>query len=256
MRAYLVDDEPLALKRLARLLQAARQVEIVGTSTDPLEAVAGIQQQQPDVVFLDIQMPEMSGFEVLAKLDPQPFVVFTTAHDAFALKAFEVNSVDYLLKPIEKPKLERALSKLERMLNGNDAKPDIRALLHQLAVYAGNQVRSRYLERLPSRLGDHLELVDIRRVTHFFASEKLTFAATPGKNYVVDFTIQELEDKLDPTQFARIHRSTIVALKNVQELHSWFAGRMRIRLSDERHTELDVARDRLKALKEKLGLMD
>jgi two-component system, LytTR family, response regulator len=254
MRAYLVDDEPLAIKRLSRLLNATRRVEIVGTSTDPLEAVAGIQKHQPDVVFLDIQMPEMSGFDVLAKLDPQPFVVFTTAHDAFALKAFEVNSVDYLLKPIEKPLLERALNKLERMRNGNNAKPDIRALLHEVAASMGNLARSGFLERLPSRLGDRVELVDIRRVTHFFANEKLTFAATPGKNYVVNFTIQALEDKLDPANFVRIHRSTIVALKNIQELHPWFAGRMRIRLNDERHTDLDVARDRVKALKEKLGM--
>lgn len=254
MRAYLVDDELLAIKRLKRLLSATRQVEIVGSSTDPLEAVAEIQQQRPDVVFLDIQMPELTGFDVLAKLDPQPLVVFTTAYEEFALKAFEVNSVDYLLKPIEKPRLERALMKLERMRNATEVKPDIGALLRQLAASAGNLARPGFLERLPSRLGDHVEFIDINRVTHFYASEKLTFAATPGKNYVVDFTIQELEGRLNPEQFIRIHRSTIVALKHVQQLHSWFAGRMKIRLNDDRHTELDVARDRVKALKEKLGL--
>src|SRR5215472_702939 len=115
MRAYLVDDEPLAIRRLTRLLNSTRRVEIVGSSTDPVEAVAAIRQHRPDVVFLDIQMPEMSGFDVVAALDPQPFVVFTTAYDAFALQAFEVNSVDYLLKPIEAAKLERALRKLESL---------------------------------------------------------------------------------------------------------------------------------------------
>src|SRR5215467_16364941 len=98
MRVFLVDDEPLALKRLARMLNATGKVEITGTSSDPLEAVEAIQRIRPDVIFLDIQMPEMSGFDVLARVEPQPLVVFTTAHDQFALRAFEVNSIDYLLK--------------------------------------------------------------------------------------------------------------------------------------------------------------
>lgn len=251
MRAYLVDDELLAVKRLTRLLHASKRVEIVGSSTDPVQAITEIQETRPDVVFLDIQMPEISGFDVLARLDPQPFVVFTTAYDAFALQAFEVNSVDYLLKPVEKPKLDRALLKLERIHGAKDAQADLSRLWQQLAANFANAGR---LERLPSRLGDHVELVDLKRVTYFFASEKLTYAATPARNYVVDFTIQELENKLDPRQFVRIHRSTIVALKHVQELHHWFAGRMKLRLNDERRTELDVARDRVKALKEKLGL--
>jgi two-component system LytT family response regulator len=255
MRAYLVDDEPLAIKRLTHLLNAGKRVEIAGSSTDPLEAVAAIQRIRPDVIFLDIQMPEMSGFDVLAHLDPQPLVIFTTAFDEFALKAFEVNSVDYLLKPIEKSKLDRALRKLERMNNGSDAAPDLRRLLEQIAANAGRASPPDRMERLPSRLGDHVEFVDLKRVTHFFANEKLTYAATPAKNYVLDFTIQQLEERLDPNQFIRIHRSTIVALKNVHELHAWFAGKMKVRLNDERRTELNVARDRVKALKEKLGVI-
>lgn len=254
MRAYLVDDEPLAIQRLTRLLNATGRVAIVGSSTDPVEAIAAIRQHRPDVVFLDIQMPEMSGFDVLTALNPQPFVVFTTAYDAFALKAFEVNSVDYLLKPIEASKLQRALGKLERMQHDPGGQPELQDLLARLALEIGQRAPSAYPERLPSRLGDHVELVEVRRVTHFFAHDKLTYAVTPVKRYVVDLTIQELEDKLDPKQFVRIHRSSIVALKAVRELHSWFAGRMRVRLNDEPCTELDVARERVKTLKEKLGL--
>jgi two-component system, LytTR family, response regulator len=253
MRAFLVDDEPLALKRLARLLEANRYVEIVGTSTDPLEAVTAIQKARPDVVFLDIQMPEMTGFDVLAKLDPQPLVIFTTAHDQFALKAFEVNSIDYLLKPIEAPKLQRALRKLERIQAGAEARPEVQKLLDQIAATL-HKKSSTYLERLPSRMGERIELVEVARVTHFFAGDKLTYAATPAKNYVVDFTIQQLEEKLDPQQFVRIHRATIVAIRYIHELYPWFAGRMKLRLKDERHTELDVARDRVKTLKERMGI--
>jgi two-component system LytT family response regulator len=254
MRIFLVDDEPLALRRLARMLKAGQRVEIVGSESDPVLAVAAIREQQPDAVFLDIQMPELSGFEVLARLDPQPLVVFTTAHAEFALQAFAVNSIDYLLKPIEAPHLERALNKLERMLAGRDARPDIRSLIEQIVSGKHGPGSGEYLERLPSRIGERIELVDLAQVTHLFARDKLTFAATPSKNYVVDMTIQELEQKLAPQQFVRIHRSTIVALKAVLELHPWFAGGMRIRLKDAKKTELNVARDRVKMLKERLGL--
>jgi len=252
MRAFLVDDEPLALKRLARMLSATGRVEIAGTSTDPVEAVAAIQKVRPDVVFLDIQMPEMSGFDVLSKLSPQPLVVFTTAYEQFALQAFEVNSIDYLLKPIEGSKLDRALRKLESIQAGALARPEFHALLAQ--VSASIRGRSDSLERLPSRVGERIEFVDLARVTHFFAHEKLTYAATAGRNYVIDFSIQQLEEKLDPKKFVRIHRSTIVAIKYVHELYPWFAGRMKLRLKDERQTELDVARDRVKILKERLGI--
>jgi len=254
VRAFLVDDEPLAVRRLARMLTATGRVEIAGTSTDPVEAVAAIQKIRPDVIFLDIQMPEMNGFDVLAKLSPQPLVVFTTAYDRFALQAFDVNSIDYLLKPIEVPRLEQALSKLERIQAGALARPELHTLLTQLAAGIHGKGPFSYLERVPSRIGERIEFVELARVTHFFAHEKLTYAATPNKNYVVDFTIQELEQKLDPQKFVRIHRSTIVAIRYVHELYSWFAGRMKLRLKDEQRTELDVARDRVKTLKEKLGI--
>src|SRR5271170_5106126 len=118
MRAFLVDDEELALKRLSRMLEATGRVEIVGSGTDPVEALAAVLSAKPDVLFLDIEMPGMTGFEMLAKLDPQPVIVFTTAYDRYALQAFGVNSIDYLLKPIEQAQLERALDKIERMRGG------------------------------------------------------------------------------------------------------------------------------------------
>jgi len=236
------------------MLNASKRVQIVGTESDPVQAVAAIRKERPDAVFLDIQMPEMSGFEVLAKLDPQPLVVFTTAHDQFALQAFAVDSIDYLLKPIEAAHLERALNKLERMLAGRETRPDVRSLIEQITAGLRKQESTEYLERLPSRIGEKIELVELAQVTHLFARDKLTFAATPTRNYVVDLTIQELEQKLSPQQFVRIHRSTIVALKSVLELHPWFAGGMRILLKDEKRTELNVARDRVKVLKERLGL--
>lgn len=252
LRAYLVDDEPLALKRLARLLTQTGRVEIVGSSADPAQALEDLRQQSCDVLFTDIEMPDLSGFEMLSKLDPQPFVVFTTAYSQFALQAFEVHSVDYLLKPIDEKQLERALAKLDRVRGGMEPKPQLEKLLQQLAsAIPGKRA---YPARLPSRLGDRIEFVDVSRVTHFYANEKLTYAATPKKDYVVDSTIAELEDTLDPLKFVRIHRSTIVNLDFVRELYAWFSERMMVRINDGKDTELTVARDRVKTLKEKLGL--
>jgi two-component system LytT family response regulator len=246
MRAFLVDDEALALKRLQRMLAPGKRVQIVGTSTDPVEAVPAILEAKPDILFLDIEMPGMTGFEMLAHLQPQPWVVFTTAYDRYALEAFGVNSVDYLLKPIEAAQLDRALDKIER-LRGNGASPDVTELIRRLAPPS-------YPDRVASKVGEKIEFVDLDQVTHFFASDKLTFAATPAKNFAVDYSIQELEQKLDPGRFVRVHRATLVNVAHVQELHSWFAGGLMVRLKDPKHTELKVSRDRVRVLKERLGI--
>lgn len=247
MRAFLVDDEALALKRLQRMLAATKRVEVIGTSTDPVEAVPDILESKPDILFLDIEMPGMTGFEMLKHLKRQPWVVFTTAYDRYALEAFGVNSVDYLLKPIEAAHLERALDKIERLRGNAAAPPEMAELLRRLTVPS-------YPERIASKVGEKIEFVELQQVTHFFAADKLTYAATPLKNYAVDYSIQELEQKLDPGRFVRVHRATLVNVAHVQELHSWFAGGMMVRLKDPKHTELKVSRDRVRALKERLGI--
>jgi two-component system LytT family response regulator len=248
-RAYLVDDEPLALKRLSRLLEETGQFEIAGSTTDPEAALTflfcgdGI-----DVVFLDIQMPGMTGFELLAALPHQPAVIFTTAYDQYALKAFEVNSIDYLLKPVEREQLDRVVRKLERL--GTKGQPDLRALLGELAKSLQPEPAA---DRIATRTGDRIQFIDLARITHFFAQDKLTYAAAGGKDYCVDHTISQLEQKLARRNFVRIHRSTLVNVDWIQEVASWFAGGVLVRLKDDKRTELPVARDRVRALKEKLG---
>lgn len=254
MRAFLVDDETLALKRLQRMLAATKRVQIAGTSNDPVQAVPAILEAKPDILFLDIEMPGMTGFEMLSHLQPQPWVVFTTAYDRYALEAFGVNSVDYLLKPIEAAHLDRALDKIERLRGTATTPPGMTELIERLAAAAGAVRPLAYPDRVASKVGERIEFVELDQVTHFFASDKLTFAATAAKNYAVDYTIQELEQKLDPGRFVRVHRATVVNLAHVQELHSWFAGRMMVRLKDAKRTELSVSRDRVRALKERLGI--
>ena len=252
LRAYLVDDEPLALTRLARLLSETGRVEIVGSNSDPTKALAELSATPCDVVFADIEMPGLTGFEMLSKLNPQPLVVFTTAYSQYALQAFELHSVDYLVKPIDPRNLERALGKLERIQKGAEPRPSVEKLLLQLA--AALPTPRGFPARLPSRLGDKIEFVEVARVTHFFANEKLTYASTPKKDFVIDTTVTQLEETLDPAKFVRIHRSTIVNIDFVKELYSWFSERMMVRINDGKDTELTVARDRMKTLKDRLGL--
>ncbi len=255
MRACLVDDEPLALRRLARLLDATGRAEIAFSTSDPEAALAFLSRESIDVLFLDIQMPGMNGFELLAQLESQPFVIFTTAFDRYALQAFEVNSIDYLLKPIEPQQLERALNKLERLglstgrPGGNQ--PDFRTLVERLAEAL--RAPGTPPSRIASRVGDRVQFIELARVTHFFAEDKLTYAVAGSRNHVVDHSIAELEKKLEAAGFLRIHRSTLLNLQYVDEVVSWFAGRVLVRLKDEKRTELTVARDRVRALKNRLG---
>jgi two-component system LytT family response regulator len=248
IRAYIVDDERLAVQRLTRLLQATKRVEVIGDTIDPEGALEFLRANTVDVLFLDIQMPGLTGFELLERLDRDVTVVFTTAYDRYAIDAFGVNSVDYLLKPIEPERLDRALDKLERF--AGQARPDIRALARELAA---ELAPNRRLERIASRVGERTTVLDVARISHFSSKDKLTFGVVNGHEHVVDYTLTELEARLDARRFARIHRATIVNVSFVQELYPGIDGVL-VRLKDDKKTELSVARDRVRDLKERLGI--
>lgn len=252
IRAYIVDDERLAVQRLTRLLHETGRVQIAGSTTDPEEALTALSREHVDVLFLDIQMPGLTGFELLEQLQRPPLVVFTTAYDAYALNAFETSAIDYLLKPIEVDRLRRALDKVERLAGqAQPQQPDVRALARELAAQLSP---SRKLERIASRVGERTTLVDVARVTHFVARDKLTFAIVNGREHVVDYTLAQLEERLDGRRFVRIHRSTIVNTPFVQELFPAVDGGVLVRLRDDSKTELSVARDRVRELKTRLGI--
>ena len=254
IRAWLVDDEKLALSRLSRMLRETGKVEIIGATTDPEEALGHLSETPVDALFLDIEMPGLNGFELLSRLDARPAVVFTTAYDQYAVKAFEANGTDYLLKPVSPEALDRAIAKLERSRAGDPAeyRAQYEAMLERLTAALGQQERQ-YPRRISSKLGDRVQFIDLEKVTHFFADGKLTYAATKEKNFVVDDSIIQLEARLDPHQFQRIHRAYLVNLSAVAEVCSWFGGKMVARLNDAARTELPIARERVKSLKERLG---
>jgi two-component system LytT family response regulator len=269
IRAYVVDDERLAVQRLTRLLEETRRVDVAGSAIDPVEALAFLRGNRVDVLFLDIQMPGLTGFELLEQLEQPPVVIFTTAYDAYALEAFETAAIDYLLKPIEPARLARAIDKAERL--AGQPQPDIRALAREVAAALGDtalgdgspystrrpvpqDTRPVPLQRIASRVGERTTLLDVARITHFVARDKLTFAVTGGREHIVDATLAELESRLDGRRFIRIHRSTIVNASFVGELHPSVDGGLLVRLKDEGRSELSVARDRVRELKQRLGI--
>ena len=250
LRAFLVDDEPLALKRLARLLEASGRVAIVGRATDPAKALAQLTADAVDVVFLDIHMPGLSGLQVAERLPPNALVVFTTAYEHHAVAAFEVNAVDYLLKPIVPERLHATLDRLA-VRRDDPARAGLRETLERLTSHLRGAT---HLSHLASRVGERVHLIPVEEVTHVFARDRATYAATAAAEHMLDAPIIELERKLDPARFFRIHRGALVNVTYVGELHADFGGRLLVRLKDQPRTELVVARDRVRPLKERLGL--
>ena len=236
IRTILIDDEELACKRLRKLLGNYDDVKIIDEARNGEEAIEKIETLHPDVIFLDIQMPGVNGFDVARRLTFKPFIIFATAYDEYALKAFEENSVDYLLKPIEQKRLDAAMEKLRRLYDASKLKlsENVERLLSQIA--------SNPLKRLQIKTGDKIFLVDIDDVVYFEAKEKYTFLHTVDHDHIVDFTLAELEAKLDKTIFFRIHRSHIVHVKYIRELVKWFGGKYKLRLKDKNGTELIVSR--------------
>jgi two-component system, LytTR family, response regulator len=250
LRAFLIDDEPLALKRLTRLLEATGRVEIVGCSTDPSEGLAAVAASTVDVLFLDIHMPGLSGFQVVERVPPGPAVVFTTAHDEHAVRAFEVNALDYLLKPVERSRLDAALDRVaaRRATPGADAmRTALERLVQQLRTPA-------FLEHVAARTRERVQLIPVADVTHLLAKDRATYAVTATAQHMLDATLAELERRLDPARFLRINRGIVVNLAWVAEIRAEPGGYLAVRLKDSARTELAVSRDRVRALKERLGL--
>ena len=243
MRVLVVDDEELARARIKELLADIPDVEVAGEAENGLRAVELVGELGPDVVILDIQMPGMDGFEVVEALTHVPLVIFATAFDEYAIKAFEVNSVDYLLKPISKERLGEAIERARSLLD------DTPQLDDQMARLAG-LIRSRDMRRLPVMKGKKIVLVDLDDIVWIGVEDELVFVHTASEKYMMNATMAELESRLDPRVFFRSHRSSIVNLNHVKEIVPWFSGKYKIVVDDEKKSELVLSRARAKGLRE------
>ncbi len=248
-RAFVIDDEPHARTRIRRLLESHPEIEVVREITSGAEAVAAIESEQPELIFLDIQLPDFDGFHVLQSLTRAPCVIFTTCFNQYALRAFEAAGIDYLLKPIEPPQLERAIAKFQQIRNSPESDAFDRrvgALLRSWQIQPPHQ----YLERVAVHLGERILLISVKDVSHFFAKDKYVFLhTTAGKEYIVANTVAELEERLDPNVFVRVHRSTLANVKQIREIQTWVGGKYRLIIGDKEGSQLVVSKNMAKRLK-------
>jgi two-component system LytT family response regulator len=241
-RAVVVENEELSLSRLLRLLsERASEVDVVGQAMDGPSAVTVLAEQKPDLVFLDIQLPGMTGFEVLERVKLQPAVIFTTGFQEHAIEAFRTYAIDYLLKPIDGESLERALSKLRRIgFNQSDVSS---ALQHLLATS-----EARFVSRIPCRVGDRTLLMNTADILYFQSDNKYTSVVTADRELLIDTPLIDLERRLNPREFIRIHRSTIVNISWIAEIRRSF-GKTAVLLRDAKERELPVGRVYAESLK-------
>jgi len=231
VRTLIVDDELLARERLRQLLQAESDIELIGECTDGTEAVAAVQQNKPDLVFLDIQMPELDGFGVLEAINPDfaPVIVFVTAHDKFALRAFEVHAVDYLLKPFDRERFQTALRRaLERVKHR-----DSQAIQQkQAALLAEVKPPAKPAERLAVKSGGRVVFVKISDIDWIEAAHNYVELHVGKESHLLRETLNAIEARLSPEKFARISRSAIVNIERVKELQPLFHGEYSVTLQN------------------------
>ena len=223
IRTLIVDDEPLARRMVSRLLKNDPQVEVLGECGDGESAVSRILHDNPDLVFLDVQMPEMDGFEVVRQVGAgkMPTTIFVTAYDQYALRAFDANAADYLLKPVGPERFARALARArERIAQSpnRDAAVRLARLLDQMTV------RNEYAERLPVTENGRILFVKAREIDWVEAHGNYARLHAGARQFEIRETLSSLEGKLNPHDFLRIHRSTLVNVHRIKEVHPWFHG--------------------------------
>ena len=238
LRILIVDDERPARAKANRLLAGIEGVEVVGEAQDGPRAVERIRSLRPDLVILDIQMPGMTGFQVLAALDPEqiPWIVFATAYDEHAIQAFEVAAVDYLLKPFNRERLARAVERVRARQTARDDRP---AYLDELVALVESRT-ARHLERVVVESRGRRLLVDVGRVTRFEADGNYVAIHVAGKSYLCRGTLASYEARLDPERFVRVHRGTLVNVARISEMRTLGRGDQLLVMDDA--TEVRMSR--------------
>jgi two-component system LytT family response regulator len=239
LRAVIIDDEPIARLRIRRLLQPDPDCEVIGEYGDGESAVAGICAERPDLVFLDVQMAEMDGFEVTKRvgLERMPVTIFVTAHDHYALRAFDAHALDYLLKPFGKARFEEALGRAKQHIAGGVNRQALRSVVAMLGPPAS---RSRYPDQLPVNEHGHVVFVCTADIDWIEAAGNYARLHVGSRQFEVRETLTTIGSKLDPLKYVRIHRSTIVNVSSIKEIHPWFGGHHLVVLNNG--TELRMSR--------------
>ncbi len=245
MRALIIDDERLARKELAKLLEEHPSIEIVGEAMNADEAEQMINELNPDLLFLDIQMPGRTGFQLLESLESVPLVVFTTAYDEFALKAFDLNAVDYLMKPFSKQRLRQAVDKVvERFKSKTSGRGEVQRLVEQM------QERGKPLERIVVKSGSKIHVIPVEAIEQIEAQDDYVMIHSAEGRFMKKETMAALEQSLPEDQFLRIHRSHIVNINQIQRIEQY--GKENYLLILKNGNSVSVSKSRIKDLKREL----
>ena len=258
MRVVVVDDEELAREELCFQLEQLGTEEVVAQAGNGLEAIAAVERHEPDLVFLDIQMPGLTGFEVARRLlqreDESPALIFVTAFDQHAIEAFEVNAVDYLLKPVDASRLEQALQRARRRLSSERAgRAPLNDQLERIVkMMSGRQIRR---DQVAVKVGERFMLVQAEDIIYASLADEsiniVTGHVAGSSNYR---TLDDLQARLDPDVFWRVHRSHLVNINKIKEIVPWFSRNYILRMKDAKGTEIPVSRSQTKRLREYLKL--
>ena len=248
IKTILVEDEQPALTRLKDLLSGYDDVRIIDECRSGQDAVNSINAHKPDLVFLDIQLPDFSGMDVLKLIHHTPQIIFSTAFHVYAHQAFELKAIDYLVKPFSKERLDSAMDRVRNTLSQGVTNAQLISDL-----IANWQEKSNYLKRLPSKIGDRIYIMTDDEIMYVESENKMVHAVTESTKYLINYTMDELQNRLDPEKFFRIHRSTIVNLNYVALIETWFAGGYRLTIKNKEKTELLISRSAGKKLRQKLG---
>jgi two-component system LytT family response regulator len=249
-KAIVIDDEPAARRLMKNLLlEYDDVVEVVAEANDGKEAIEKIERLKPDLIFLDIQMPDLTGFEVIDQLTEKPNIIFTTAYEQYAIKAFDTFSIDYLLKPIKEERLQKSIEKLKQFgrLNHTINVNGLQEIIRQFQA-------PKKATALPIKTGDRIILLRYENIVYFEAQDKYVCVFTSeGQKYLTDQPLSALAEKL-PSPFCRIHRSYIINKEKIKEMHRHFSGRYLFIMDDKPATRLTSGRTYSDILRSEFGL--
>ena len=250
MKTLIVEDEKLAANRLSKLVSELRPSWEVGQRTDSIEdTVALLKEEEFDLIFLDVQLSDGISFEIFNRCEVNVPVIFTTAYDEYAVKAFKVNSVDYLLKPLDQQELSDALDKFDgSQQSTSETQPAFDRDLMQSLL---RQLTTNYKERFVIKIGEHIKTVPVNQVLYFMSLQKVTYLiAADGKRYIIDFTLDKVEEMLDPKRFYRINRKMIIHDQAIEDIVAYSNSRLKLFLSHCDNQDSIVARERVSDFKE------
>ena len=253
MKVLIVEDEDLAVKKLQKTLQAADDnIEVIGVTDSIRSSVEWLQQnQQPDLILMDIELADGQSFEIFNLTEVKSPVIFTTSYDEFALKAFKVNSVDYLLKPVQKEELQAALAKYRRLKGEGSSDMSLDKLVKELQQkLAPREFRKRFLVKHAQKLVS----IEVEEIAYFYSDGRLNFFKThDNRKFVVDYTMDELEEMLDPEKYFRISRSFFVSAESIEKIEDYFGNRLILQLRPPVDKEALVSREKVSDFKKWMG---